>query len=775
MTQTPLQNSFVAGEVSEHLYQRFDVDKQGRAAAELTNMLVRSQGGATFRPGTKHIDVTKGQAKPVRLIPFQRSASDTLCLEFGDLYVRFLSNGGYVLEASQAITAIDPTDPMRVHTADGYNVGDWIYIVGVEGMTEVNGRLFEITATGTGYVDVDDDATGYGTYTSGGTAARVYEVSTPYFGEDLAGLRYAQSNDVLTLTHQDYKPRELVRNDTTDWTMSVVDFSITTAAPTNVTVVPLKLDDDTNPAQTGVEVVYSVTAVDEDTGQEGLAGETSPTNLPIDWTADLVMDINWDAVAGASYYRIYRRTNGVDGLIGEAVGTNFQDQNYTADNSDAPPTGENPFDVAGKYPRTCTFFQQRRGFASTADVPNGYFFTPTGQYNSFAKSRPLKPDDAIELKLEAQSRNEIMHTVAAEALMMFTTAGEWRLDLGEEGLTTTTAANFKRMSGHGAADVTPIVAPDGVLFVQAGGQTVRHIEYELARDGYVARDITILAEHLFEGRQIVDMTFQSRPHPLAFVVLDNGEMRALTFNPEHQVTAWARFEIDGTVESVAAVREGAYSRVYAAIKRTIGATTRRAIERLTILDEANWKASCHLDAAVTQVDTTAGITGLNLDQVVEADGPFTEVLGLWHLEGETVSALADGYHYRGLVVADGKVTLPVAASVATVGLPYTGRITTLPFSGLIAGRYGQGHRRKAVTAATVSFIKGRELRIGRDGDLDDRHLIYQPTGATPIEPERGMETFTLATGWQVGESITVEFFDPIPTTITSIAPHEEFG
>lgn len=54
----------------------------------------------------------------------------------------------------------------------------------------------------------------------------------------------------------------------------------------------------------------------------------------------------------------------------------------------------------------------------------------------------------------------------------------------------------------------------------------------------------------------------------------------------------------------------------------------------------------------------------------------TKLRGMYHLEGETVTALADGAQITDLVVEDGTVTLPIPASRAIVGLPYTSTLAT---------------------------------------------------------------------------------------------------
>ena len=55
----------------------------------------------------------------------------------------------------------------------------------------------------------------------------------------------------------------------------------------------------------------------------------------------------------------------------------------------------------------------------------------------------------------------------------------------------------------------------------------------------------------------------------------------------------------------------------------------------------------------------------------------TTVPFLWHLEGETVVALANGYVVKDLTVTNGVVTLPTAASRVHVGFPFTAEIETL--------------------------------------------------------------------------------------------------
>ncbi|HHK0421794.1 TPA: hypothetical protein ACQQH9_006689, partial [Pseudomonas aeruginosa] len=64
------------------------------------NFQVLPEGGVQNRSGTKFIAEVKASENFTRLIPFQYSTEQTYILEFGNLYIRFVSNGGQVVSGS---------------------------------------------------------------------------------------------------------------------------------------------------------------------------------------------------------------------------------------------------------------------------------------------------------------------------------------------------------------------------------------------------------------------------------------------------------------------------------------------------------------------------------------------------------------------------------------------------------------------------------------------------------------------------------------------------
>lgn len=104
--------------------------------------------------------------------------------------------------------------------------------------------------------------------------------------------------------------------------------------------------------------------------------------------------------------------------------------------------------------------------------------------------------------------------------------------------------------------------------------------------------------------------------------------------------------------------------------------------------------------------------------------PTTKVYGLNHLEGCTVTALADGAVVTDLLVTDGTITLPQAATMITIGLPYTVQLQTLPLE-ISGGPTLQG-KRKNIPAVTVRLEQSRGMEVGSN-QVD---FSAYPTGTT---------------------------------------------
>lgn len=354
MSNNIVKYAFIAGEVSPTLYGRTDLTAYDLGVAEAYNFFVDYRGGLSSRPGTEFCEFVKADDKATRFYDFAFSPdlSETYVLLFGDYYVRFIQDGAYVLEEPLNITAITKASPAVVTSAGhGLENGQWVYLGDVEGMTEINGRYYEVAGKTTNTFQLLElphgtalDSTAFSAYTSGGTIEAVYEVTTPYPAEALSGLGCDQYRDTVRLTHVDYPVHNLIRNDHDDWVIEEEEISASIEGPT--------ITSGSGSAAGDAQVLFTVTKVLRD-GTESLQGNLYEIDNIINYTVEEgSVTIGWVAASDAVSYNVYRSvvaSNGnLDagaqmGFVGNVRGTSFVDPNIVPDFARQPPINYNPF------------------------------------------------------------------------------------------------------------------------------------------------------------------------------------------------------------------------------------------------------------------------------------------------------------------------------------------------------------------------------------------------------------------------------------------------
>ena len=241
-----IQPSMAGGEISPPVGARVDLSKRAVSVELAENFYASFTGGMHSRPGQKFVAQTKVVAASLalpRIIEFEFNDTQTFVIEMGHQYLRFHSLGAQILDSSkiQVISGATAANPVVITaTAHPFFDGDEVYIDGVAGMTELNGRSFKITsvlANSFALVTLGGDlvdGTGYTAYTSGGTATPPYEITSPWVAADLLKVGYGQSGDVMTLVHPDYAAQELVRINNDLWTLTALNLTPVQAEPTNI-------------------------------------------------------------------------------------------------------------------------------------------------------------------------------------------------------------------------------------------------------------------------------------------------------------------------------------------------------------------------------------------------------------------------------------------------------------------------------------------------------------------------------------------------------------
>lgn len=656
------------------------------------------------------------------------------------------------------------------------------------------------------------------------SVARLYRVGSPFNGAELAEVDYEQSANVMYLAHLNHAPTKLTRAGHTDWTFASVTFGPTLPAPTGLSVGVFNPNDDGKNDHNGYfpqDASYVVTAVDDVSGQESRASASV-----VAYQNDLTLkrnhnDLTWSAVPGATRYRVYKADNTQElGYIGNTTTTSFVDDNIGPDYADGPPVGDNPFDdfpavvtgsiadtlltvtavtsgvlAVGKtltgagiadntvivampaestggtgtytiapaqtvssttigardkrnYPSTVTFFEQRLLWGRTTNHPNAIWGSRSGMFENMDVSRPIKASDALTFALVAGRVNAVNQLVSVNNLLALTSDNIFKIEGGQNGYISATDFVVRRQNGRGASRLSPLVV-DSVCFYQTGiGNGVRTLGYQFQTDSIDSNDVTIFSPHLFRGFDIVSWAYAQEPRSLIWAARSDGKLLCFTWEQEQGVWGWTICETDGAVESVCVISEGSEDRLYLTVRRG----GKLLIERMASARWASVEDSCFLDSAVTYA----------------FDTPATVLRNLDHLEGKTVSALADGNVVSGLVVSGGVVTLPYAVSKATCGLPYSATIETLPLA--VQGQAGWTVAKPQTQAkAVLRMIDSRGVKAGPDvANLEPLRARVGEAPGAPNALKTGLFETWLRPKINDGAHVVVRSDDPLPMTITGV-------
>jgi len=714
----PIQTNFTAGELSPKLAGQVDFKKYPNGVETLENMTVFPQGGATRRYGSRFICEVKDSSATTRLIPFEFNDEQAYILEFGNNYIRFFKDQGQITEATKAITAITKANPAVVTvTSHGYSNGDDVWINSVGGMTEVNGRRFTIANVTTNTFELSGvDSTNYTTYTSGGTAAKVYEIATPYTSAQVFDLQFAQSADVMYIVHPSHEPEKLSRTGHTSWTLADVVFEKGPYLDTNTTTTTL------NPAShtvgTGVAVVASAT-----TGIN-----------------------NGDGFQSTDVGRLLRFVSGHGVITAVADTLNITIEILVDMGSSTASTDWQlgTFSDTTGFPKAVTFYEQRLIYGGTTSFPQTIFASESGFFDNFdvGDSSDAK---AFVYTIAANKVNVIRFLAPARDLIIGTAGGEFIVSRPTGEPLKPGNVNIRQQTTYGTHTTQPVQIGNTVLFVQRQKRKLRELGYNFGDDAYVAPDLTLLSEHITQGG-IVDVDYAQEPDSIYWAVRNDGVLLGMTYLRTQDIVAWHKHTLGGTsaaVKSVSTIAEADEQQTYLIVSRTINSATKQYVE--------------YLDSTLNQDSALSGTV----------TGSSTSVTGLDHLENETVQILIDDAVYPTQTVTNGAITVSLPSSFGSktieIGLGFTSTIKTMkPEAGSQAGT-AQG-RKKRYNEVSVRLLNSVGVTI--NGDQLPFRTSADEMGE-PIPAFTGDKRVTNL-GWDREGQITIQQTQPLPLTVLSI-------
>jgi len=224
---------------------------------------------------------------------------------------------------------------------------------------------------------------------------------------------------------------------------------------------------------------------------------------------------------------------------------------------------------------------------------------------------------------------------------------------------TPSNTTVKTISTYGSAPVDSVKIDARGLFVGKDRASLYEIVFSVEAGDFQTTELSKLTQSLFRAG-VKEAAVQRKPDTRIWVVMDDGSLVCIVYEPQQEVVAFIPFETEGRFESVAVLPADAQDRVYFIVNRPLNGTDVRYIEKMA-KDE----------------DATPGMLALIMDCFkTGTQTASTTITGATHLIGRDVKVWADGKPVTEQVTIDGRTyTKPRLFRVNA-----SGQITGLPFA-----------------------------------------------------------------------------------------------
>jgi hypothetical protein len=615
----PIQPSFSGGEYSPSIYPRVDIEKYRTGLKTCRNFYIHPHGGASNRPGTLYMATAKHEDKTTIVRSFVFSSTQAYILEIGDHYIRFFTD--------QATVPMSLGDAVDWSTSASYTVNDWVtYNASIYLCVSENGSTAEPPET---YPTVWSQQLVYEIWTPyaeadlydlrlEGSADVIYVTHPDYQPRTLS--RYNNADWRLELYAPNDGPFMIENLTATTITANALTANATLTSSTGIFY------------STHVGSLWKLRHyIEGQTASEAFSSATTGTAIKCFTTWRLVTHGTWTgklkiekSADGSTDWTALRTFSSADEFNVNTSGTEDIEINpdpfyvrlnmysYTSGTCNADLTtdafyqdgickvltynsatsvatevikdigstsatdswSEGSWSDRRGYPAVSRFYQDRLCFAGTYSEPMTIWMTQTGNYTSFLRHSPLLDTDGITTNLPSRQLNAINGLIALKRLIAFTSSSEWTI--GSQSSSALTPLNVEQsVEGYrGSYGVNPVLVGNEVMYVQSNGKVIRNLGYDLGTDSFTGAELNILAKHLFDKWNIIDMAYQQDPDSIVWCLRDDGVLLGMTYMREQEVVAW--FWVDtgtvadndvATIESIATIPGEGYDELWMSVKR----------------------------------------------------------------------------------------------------------------------------------------------------------------------------------------------------------------
>ncbi|MDM9629542.1 hypothetical protein QTL95_27025 [Rhizobium sp. S152] len=404
------------------------------------------------------------------------------------------------------------------------------------------------------------------------------------------------------------------------------------------------------------------------------------------------------------------------------------------------------------------------GWPSAVEKFGGRLFWGQGDFAYGSVSDAYKSfDDTVEgdsgpiaRSIGTDTDRGILWLIGLERLLAGTDTAEISVKASSFDEPLTASAWFPvESSTRGCLNLRSVKCDKDGIFVQTSGTALFALSAEQGTLDYKSNDLTAMHENICDGYEVVDIAVQRRPDTILWLILANGEARALTYEPSEKVIAWSRVVTDGQFKRVSTNRGAGQDGVFFAVVRN---GTQR-LERLADLKDCKGK----------QINCIA-------DGFTRFTGAPATVFNVPHLNGLQVTVWADGKAVRDqdnlYTVTGNQVTLSEPASNVVIGLPYVGRWKSTKLAYGAAGGTALFQKKRVAQLGLYlvsTMLDG--LRVGYS--FDALRKLTTTKNDKPIAPntlfaEYDADMMSISSDWSTDSRICLEARSPYPFTAASL-------
>jgi hypothetical protein len=238
-------------------------------------------------------------------------------------------------------------------------------------------------------------------------------------------------------------------------------------------------------------------------------------------------------------------------------------------------------------------FRRRQIWSSNSD-----------DYFSFADG--VNADQSVQLTLRSRSAEGVRWARELDFLCIGTRNEEYviRSTSAAEPVGPTTAEPTLQ-GEEGGSLIEAAVGGDSIVYVHRNGHRLMQFTHNpraLSESSFLSVDLTRLNPESCEDG-IVNTVIQQEPERRIYTVLTNGTVKPALFRREEEIMGWSTMTTQGIIEDAMVLREGNEDAVYFIVRRLIGTTWTRMLERMRSEVVLNDEDLVHLDAMLeTPID-----------------------------------------------------------------------------------------------------------------------------------------------------------------------------